>query len=220
MATNVVPIGEIRKKVTKIYELISASHHEAAHAIYALLHLMKVSSVAVFESKKLKRIHGLTYYDYPNELDTIKDADLLNAMVRAEIGVSYAGLIAEKILFRSISGCSQTPMFIIDGSASDNKAARAVIKKYDLAPPGPKRNAYKQKLMREVRGTLNEHWDAILAVSHALFSHRRLNFDDLQEVLTKKTKNKKFWKEQFKKINYFHDNKGLDDSEIRVMLSR
>lgn len=74
--------------------------------------------------------------------------------------------------------------------------------------------------MREVRGTLNEHWDAILAVSHALFSHRRLNFDDLQEVLTKKTKNKKFWKEQFKKINYFHDNKGLDDSEIRVMLSR
>jgi hypothetical protein len=221
MANGTGSIADIRKKVTKTHEFISTSYHEAGHAIYALLHLMRVSSVSVFEDKKLKRIHGNTYYDYPSDLDEIQDSELQNILVQAEVGISYAGLIAEKSLFRSISGSRQTPMFISDGSSEDNKAARLIIKKYNLAPPGAKRSAYKRKVMREVQHELHLHWDAITVVSHALFKHRKLNFDDLQELLTKKTRNKKFWKEQFRRISYFHDNKEtLDEKDLKSMLSR
>lgn len=221
MAKGTGSIAEIRKKVTKTHEFISTSYHEAGHTIYALLHLMKVTSVSVFENKKLKRVHGIAYYDYPTEFDEIQDSDLLNTLLRAEVGISYAGLIAEKTLFRSISGSRQTPMFISDGSGEDNKSAREVIKKYNLAPPGPKRTAYKQKLMREVRQELHTHWDAVTAVSHALFKRHRLSFEDLQELLTKKSRNKKFWKEQFKRINYFYDNnKVLDEKDLKSILSR
>lgn len=221
MAKGTGSIAEIRKKVTKTHEFISTSYHEAGHTIYALLHLMKVTSVNVFEDKKLKRIHGNTYYDYPSDFDDIQDPYLLNTLLRAEIGISYAGLIAEKTLFRSISGSRQTPTFISDGSQDDNKSAREVIKKYNLAPPGPKRTAYKRKLMREVQHELHTHWDAVMVVSHALFKHRRLSFDDLQELLTKKTHNRKFWKEQFKNICYFYDNsKTLDEKDLKSILSR
>jgi len=221
MAGGTGSITEIRKKVTKTHEFISTSYHEAGHAIYALLHMMHVSSVSVFEDKKLKRIHGNTYYDYPTEFDQIQDSELLNTLVQAEVGISYAGLIAEKSLFRSISGSHQTPMFISDGSSEDNKAARLLIKKYNLAPPGAKRSAYKKKIVREVRHDLHSYWDAVTAVSHALFKRRKLTFDDLQELLTKKTKNKKFWKEQFKKISYFYNNnQTLDENDLKSMLSR
>lgn len=221
MANGSGSIAEIRKKVTKTHEFISTSYHEAGHTIFALLHLMRVSSVSVFEDKKLKRVHGNTYYEYPSDLDEVQDQDLLNTLVKAEVGISYAGLIAEKSLFRSISGSKQTPTFISDGSASDNKSAREVIKKYNLAPPGPKRTAYKAKIMREVQQELHDNWDAVMVVSHALFRHRRLSFEDLQELLTKKTHNKKFWKDQFKKISHFYDNsKALDEKDLKIILSR
>jgi len=75
MAKNTGSIGEIRKKVTKTHELISTSYHEAGHVIYALLHFMLVDSVQIYEDKKLKRINGVTYYDFPIEFDTISDPD-------------------------------------------------------------------------------------------------------------------------------------------------
>jgi hypothetical protein len=211
----------ISKKIAKQFEFIMTSTHEAGHTIYALLHLMRVNSVSIFENKKIKRIHGVTYYDYTNNLEDIKDPDLLFELVRSEVGVNYAGLIAEKILFKNISGSSQTPTFISDGSSEDNRNARELFKKYDLATPGRKRAFYKRKLIREIHNELCTHWDAVTIVSHALFQRRRLSFEDLKELLTKKTKNKKFWKEQFKKVNYFYDNsENLDENDLRIILSK
>lgn len=219
MAKGTGSISEIRKKVTKTHEFISTSYHEAGHTIYALLNLMKVTSVSVYEDKKFKRIHGVTYYDSPKNIEEVQDPELQNTLVRAEIGVSYAGLIAEKSLFKSISGSQQTPMFIKDGSADDNKSAGQLIKKYNLAPPGQKRSLYKQKLMREIRHDLHIHWDAVTIVAHALFRHHRLNFDDLQTLIIKKSRNKKFWKEQFKNIEYFYDNcENLDEKDLKSIL--
>lgn len=219
MANGVGSIGEIRKKVTKTHEFISTSYHEAGHTIYALLHLMKISHVAVFENKKLKRIHGETYYDHPGDFDSIQDSDLLNALVRADVGMSYAGLIAEKTLFKSISGSSKTPSFIIDGSVEDNRGAASLITKYNLVPPGPKKVAFKKKLMREVQSELHIHWDAVTLIAHALFKHRKLQAEDVMLLLTTRSRNKKFWKEQFKKISYFYDNsKRLDEKDLKSMI--
>ena len=76
-------------------------------------------------------------------------------------------------------------------------------------------------MIREVHNDLIENWDAIMLVAHELFAHRRLNYTDLQELLTKRSKNKKYWKEQFKKINYFYENKDhLDEKDLRSILSK
>lgn len=219
MANGVGSIGEIRKKVTKTHEFISTSYHEAGHTIYALLHLMKVGSVSVFEDKKLKRIHGETYYDHPIDFDSVKDSELLASLVKSDMGMSYAGLIAEKTLFKSISGSSQTPSFIIDGSAEDNKGAAALMTKFNLEPPGPKRAAFKKKLMREVQGELHLHWEAVTLLAHALFKHRKLRGEDVATLLITRSKNRKFWKEQFKKINHFYDNSAsLDEKDLKSIL--
>lgn len=74
--------------------------------------------------------------------------------------------------------------------------------------------------MREAQNELHAHWDAVTLVAHALFRHRKLNYQNLQELLTKRSKNKKFWKEQFKKISYFYDkSKSLDEFDLKIILS-
>lgn len=191
-------IGEVRKKVTKTYELINTSFHEAGHAVYALLSLMKVSSVYIFEHKIYKRVHGFTQYE-SHDLD--ENHINFHILLEQEIGLSYAGLLAEKYHYKSISGSDQIPMFIKEGSYEDLLAIRKIIEKYNLAAPGKKRSAYKQKMARKTLSVLIKHWDAIELIAHGLFKHKRLSYDDLRELLTKKSKNKVFWKEQFKNIN-------------------
>jgi hypothetical protein len=188
-------IGEIRKKVTKIYELILASFHEAGHTIYALLCGMKVNSVYVFEHKTLKRVHGIT--DYSSWV-LEENSPIFATLLEQEIGLSYAGLIAEKHHFKTISGSDQIPMFIKEGSSDDFLSVRKLMKQYNPVPPGKKRTVYKQKIIRQTLSLLIQNWDAIDLVSHALFKHKRLSFQDLRDLLTKKSSNKKLWKEQFK----------------------
>jgi hypothetical protein len=179
---------------------------------------MQVNYVLVFENKELSRIDGLTYYNYPSQLDSIIEEDLSDLVIRYEVGINYAGLISEKILLQSISGSSKTPLFVSEGSADDNKTARGLIKKYNLANPGKQRSKYKQELLQEIRHELYEYWDDVILVSHALFAKHKLAFDDLQNLLTKRSKNKSFWKEQFKKINCLYD-PALDIKNLRFILS-
>lgn len=196
-------IGEVRKKVTKIYELITTSYHEAGHTIFALLSYMKVNSVYVFEHKMLKRIHGFTQYE-SHDLD--KDHIFFNILLEQEIGLSYAGLLAEKYHFKSISGSDQIPMFIKEGSSDDLSTIRKIIQKYNPAPSGKKRYAYKQKIARKTLSLLIKYWDAVDLIAHALFKHKKLSYQDLREILTKKSRNRKFWKEQFRVISQTFDN--------------
>ena len=208
----------ISKKIAKQFELITGAIHEASHTIYALLHYMKVESVCVFEDKKLKRIHGATYYDFPVDIELVEDQSIINCLVRSDVGMSYSGLIAEKILFKSLSGLSQTPMFIRDGSTDDNKDAREMIAKYNLAAAGQKRSAYKRKLMREVQLELTAYWNDIVLISHNLIKRRKLNYTDLQMLLTKKSINKVFWKEHFKGLNNIFNSETLDENVLRIKL--
>ena len=210
-------IVEVRKKVAKTHEMISTSHHEAGHTIYALLRYMKVESVQIFESKKSKRIDGFTHYHSP-ELSKVEDPELLEKLVHAEIGLSYAGLASEKYHFKCSSGSDQFPM-VLNGASDDIKSATGLIIKYELCPPGRKRYNYKQKIIREVLSELQDHWDAVQIVSHALFKHKKLSFDDLQRLITKKSKNKEFWKEQFKAINkFFESPENSQEHQLKTLL--
>lgn len=204
MAKNTGSIKEIRKKVTSTHECISTSYHEAGHAVFSLLCGIQVPTVYVFQNKKSKRWDGFTHYNSV-DLSCVNDLFLLNELLNIEIGIKYAGLVAEKYHFKRISGSDKFPMYWKDGSSDDTKQAAALIKKYNTVPAGRKRYAYKQKIIRQVLRELEQHWDAVTAVAHALFRKKRLYFNDLKEILIKKTSNKNFWKQQFKSIENVFD---------------
>lgn len=204
MTNSSVSTGNITKRVAKTHELISTSYHEAGHTVYGLLHLMKIETVYVFEGGK-SRIDGFTHYEYP-DFTTVQDPELFNLLLNNEICMKYAGLAAEKNSFKEISGSDKFPMVLRDGSSDDTLNAAKLIKAYNIVPPGKKRYLYKKKLVRQITQELRDNWDAVTAVAHGLFQKKKLYFFDLKDILTKKTKNKEFWKEQFKNISSIHDN--------------
>src|ERR1700722_5965099 len=110
-------IAKVRKKIAINFESILGAWHESSHAIFALIHHMRVMEVCIYEHKEAGRIYGYTNCSTLDELENITDPELLNVMLKAEIGLYYSGFIAEQHFFKSISGSSQTPMFIKDGSS-------------------------------------------------------------------------------------------------------
>lgn len=220
MANNGVgSLDQVRKKLTYTTDLISTSYHEAGHTIYGLLHFMKVSSVWVFENKKYKRVEGFTHYELPVELSEMKDSALCAEIVKAEIRLKYAGLAAEKYHFKSISGSDKYPLFLRDGSSDDNLEAVTLIKEYNLALPGKKRYNFKKKLIKETLEDLQDNWDAVTIIAHALFKKKRLSYVSLKKLLTKHTNDPEFWKQNFSILDsIFNKQNPLDEKEIKYIL--
>lgn len=217
--TNIGSINDLRKKVTQTQESISTSYHEAGHAIYGLLCSKYIESVYIFENKKTKRIDGFTHYE-SHEIKNINDSELLNNRLTVEVCLLYAGLAAEKHQFKLMSGSDKFPIFFRDGSSDDTLTASSIIRKHNLAPPGKKRYAYKKKLIKEIIKDLKDNWEAVTLVAHALFKRKKLSFLDLKTILTKKTKNRDFWKEKFKTIDQLYNNAGdLDEKTLKSILS-
>ena len=212
-------ISDVRKKVTLTHDFISTAHHEAGHAVYALLHHMMVYSVTMFQNKKNKMAEGWTHY-YSLEFDKIQDPVLKQERITAEICLSYAGLAAERYQYKLHSG-SDKFLFCLDGSRKDRKEASAIIKKYDLAPVGRPRTNYKKRMIRKASRELQEHWDAVTLIAHALFRKKRLSYDKLRVLLTTKTDNKEFWKERFKDISHYYDNEqAIEEKDFASMISK
>lgn len=213
-------IRNIRQKFARTHELIFVCYHEAGHTIYGLLHFMKVDPVYIFENKREKRIWGITHFDSILNTRGVENASLVSERLNSEICMQYAGLTAEKYHYKTISGSDKFPISLKYGSEGDTSTAAELIREHNLAPPGRKRYAYKKKLIKETLHELQDNWEAVTLVAHALFEKKKVNFADLQNILTKKTKNKSFWKEQFKMINYIFDNQEtLDEKEIKSILS-
>lgn len=220
MAGGAGTLENIRRKFARTHELIFVSYHEAGHAVYGLLHTMMIGPVYVFESKREKRIWGMTHFESILDTKDITNPDLISERLHSEICMQYAGLTAEKYHYKTMSGSDKFPMNLKYGSESDTSAAAVLIKQFNLAPPGRKRYAYKKKLIKETLCELQDNWDDVTLVAHALFNKKRLGFSELQDLLTKKSKNKSFWKEQFKTINYIFDNRdALDEKDLKIILS-
>jgi len=218
MVTEFGSIADIRRKFHKTHESLSTSYHEAGHTVYGLLHFIKIEDVSIFENKKTKRIEGFTHYN-SLDIETIIDPILFSDRLHIEISISYSGLIAEKILFKNISGSGVFPLFLKDGSQDDTSSAALLLRKYNLAPAGPKRYNYKQKLIRQVTKELQINWNAVEIVAHALFEKKKLSYLDLKQLLLRKSKNKKFWKKQFKIFDDIYDAERLDENAMKIILS-
>lgn len=191
-------INSILKKEAHNYETISVSYHEAGHTIYALLQYFKVSSVKVFLDKNIGRIVGETNYNGTN-FDDIEEDTLRYGCINSDVGISYSGIIAEKYYYKSITGDSRFPSYMYDAFL-DIKSSSGLIVKYNVAPPGKARASYKMRIIKEVSKKIEEHWGDVTLIAHALFQRKKLNFDDLQDILTKKSNDRDFWKERFKDI--------------------
>lgn len=212
-------IKEFRKKITNIHELISTAYHEAGHTIYGLLHLMKIDYICIFENRKLKRIEGLTYF-YSPSLNNFNDPVLLQNILYSEICFRYAGLTAEKYYFKKISGSDKFPLFLRDWSSDDTMCASNLIRQYNVAPPGKKRYSYKKRIISETLNTLSKYWNDVTIIAHALFDKKKLNDSEVKQLLLKKSKNKEFWKKQFKIIdNIYNNNAYIDEHSYKITLS-
>lgn len=162
---------------------------------------------------------GITNYILIEELDNITDILLFNYLMNSYICINYAGMLAEKQHFKNVSGSSKFPKILQAGCETDFKEASKIIKTYSAVMPGKKRSNYKKRLINSTLKKLNIHWDAVTLVAHALYSKKRLNFIDLKNLLTKKSKNKQFWKNQFKLINMIFKKQDIDELKIKSILS-
>ncbi len=203
------------------FQAITTAFHEAGHTIAALLSYSQVSAVAVEIDHKKKSVEdlGYTHYDPAFETEGVKDNQFQINLVLAEIFINYAGLAAEKLFYKEICGTDRLPMFVKYGSYQDRNVASFLIKKYNLAPPGKKRYGFKKKIFSQTQRTLFSYWGDVKLVAHALFQRKKLYHQDLKELLSKKSVNKKFWKEQFKKISILFDtNEELHERDIKKLM--
>ena len=215
--TNFISISQ--KKAAFTQNLISTAHHEAGHAVYGLLHLMKIDSVHVFEDEN-NCINGYTNFDF-FIADDFNSSSIANYVINSDICLRYAGLIAEKYHYKTVSGSDRFPMFLKDGSSDDTTMASNLIKKYKLAPPGQERQTLKDNLRSSILQELQQNWDDVNLIAHGLFQKKKLKYLDIKDLLTTQSKNKKFWRAQFKAMNIIYNNcELLDEKELRIILAK
>lgn len=191
------------KKQSFDYELIAMSYHEAGHAVIGLHNYLRVFNVNVMTPTK--REGNANFFVYGS--DEVDDEELGKILFVSEVQTVYAGLIAEKMYYKDICGSSKFPMHLRIGSSYDTSSASFIIRKYNLAPAGKKTNLFKKQIRYDVEQLLFEHWDAVKEIAHSLYQKKRLTFDELKYLLTRKTDHKDFWKDRFKKINFIHNEK-------------
>lgn len=200
----------IDKKQSYDYELIAQSYHESGHTVCALISYMKVFSVAVMNDRD--NGDGKTEYAFTDPA-ALTDKRLIEVQLYFELETAYAGLLAEKIYYKDICGSEQFPLHLKKGSSGDIADAHNLIKKYKLASPGIARTQFKKKIQKDTHILLLENWSDIKLVAHFLHKRKKLQFDDLKFILTRKSENKESWKERFRVIKMLND-KPLMESEI------
>lgn len=201
-------ITDTMRKLSYDHEYIATCYHEAGHTITGLLNFLRISAVGIEMSrnKQTKTADlGYTHYDCGLDFLEVKDQELAHALIMGEINISYAGLAAEKLLYKDLCGTDKIPMALKRGSVLDRDSASELIRKYELAPAGKKRHLFKKKVFSAVQKELAEYWPDVKLVAKALFKKRRLSYNDLKQILTRKSPHKIFWKNRFKDISFLVD---------------
>lgn len=201
MAAKFARPRSLSLKLAQNLRIISVSYHEAAHTIAALLYFMIVPEVAVVESRH--QVSGYTHYNVftlSTNLDEV-DKKIKDYIILSEIYLKYAGLMGESIHFEDMSGSKKLPVILKIGNEPDIQDAANLIKKYNLVEPGEKRYLFKKKLFRKITTLLKEYWSDVKLLAHALYDKRKLQYEDLKQLLTKKSERKKFWQQRFKDID-------------------
>lgn len=214
-------------KLSYDHELITTCYHEAGHTVSGLFNFMAIPTVSIdmarnYNSKTKKKLNlGETLYHLPVSYEEIKDENLYHQVAISEIHINYAGLAAEKLFYKEICGTDQLPMALKYGSYKDRDSVSDIIKEFNLAPPGRKRHLFKKKALNDCMRDLAGIWEDVRLVAHALYRMRKLYHSDLQSLLCSKSKNKKFWKKQFRAIEILQIPAiQLDEKKIKTIMTR
>lgn len=200
----------IQKKQAFDYAVIAAAYHEAGHAVCGLHNYLYVYDTFII-TNKIKEANTL-FYDYG--ANNLKDQELKKILLIFELQMFYAGLVAEKMYYKDICGSSHFPMHLRKGSWYDIASASNIIRKNGLAKPGKSSFLLKKQIKYDVENIISEHWDDIKVIAHSLYQKKRLSFDELKFILTKKTNRNEFWKERFKKITIIHKDKNSPTEDV------
>lgn len=187
------------------YDLIAMSFHESGHIVCAIYNYSSVYNANVMTPKI--RDGNTDFYSYGNNL--IEDEDLNKIMIILELQILYAGLISEKMYYKDICGSSKFPMHLKIGSSWDTQQASIIFRKNNLAPSGKRTLLLKKSIQNDVEHILSEHWDAVKMIAHSLYMKKRLTFDEIKFILTRKTQHNDFWKNKFKKIKLIHNESSM-----------
>lgn len=230
--SNDVSYNVLCEKVSQTHEFIVTCYHEAGHSIFGLLNCMRINSIKIYPTSGSGDTIFIPTYkglfeesildpisNKPLFCNTIQDTKLIEYWVRAEICLFYAGTCAERIYFKNISGLDKMPLHLQYGCNKDISEAATLCRLYNLASPGKERYALKQKMLKGTSKILNKYWNDIILISHALFDKKELLHEDIKALLCKKSKNKLFWKAQFKNIEFLSKNLGkLSLKDIKNVL--
>lgn len=209
-----------KSKLAIEFCVITTAYHESGHALMALLNHGFVHFAAVYLDKKGSHngYYGEVNYDGAANIEAVKDLELLTKLVMSDIYIYQAGLASEKLFYKEISGTDKLPYILKEGSHVDFNYVSEIIKKHNLASPGKKRYTFKKKCFRKTQRLLSQNWEDVRLLAHALIQKKKLYHDDLKELLTKKSSNKKFWKEQFKIIETLSSGIDLSEPQIKRLI--
>jgi len=185
------------------FELITTAFHEAGHTVSGFLNLMKIQSVCI--GSKMDRDSGkdLGYTNFVIAIDAryVQDMNLYKSLLMREIYVNYAGLAAEKLLYKDVCGTYNIPMILKAGSYMDRDRCAEIIADNNLAPPGKKRYSFKKRALQHSIDQLEDSWSDVKLIAQTLLKKKRLSFDQLRSLLVNKSQHKDFWKDHFKILN-------------------
>jgi ATP-dependent Zn protease len=207
-----------KARLSQEFDLITTAFHEAGHTISGLLNLMKVPFVCIDAKmdRSLNKDLGYTNFVIAADFRYVQDEGLYKELLLREIYVNYAGLAAEKLLYKDICGTYNIPMILKVGSYLDRDRCSELISTHNLAAPGRKRYAFKKRALQKSIDQLEESWSDVKLVAHILFRKKRLTHDQLKAILTKKSEHKDFWKQHFRILNKIYRNcDGMTDKDLK-----
>jgi hypothetical protein len=214
--------ASITSKQVRDYNAIATSYHEASHTIIALLNYFYVYNVNIVpKPDSYGEMNWWSWLDHMSDITTsnIDDQDLCYSIHYSHIGTLYAGLIGERLYYYNACGSDKFPMHLKQGSIYDYQDASFVIRKNKIAKPGRETLLLKKQIQKDIREILENNWEAVKVVAHQLYKKKRLGFDEIKHILTRKTENKMFWKEQFRKIKMIYSEKSnLTVSEFKKLI--
>ena len=164
-------------------------YHEAGHVISSILNLIQVNRVSVVFGSNSSGETNIKYIFAPS----LKLGNTFNCMViTSRLCMLAAGHVAEKIFYKNTYG-EDIPSCHTYGARYDEITASALIRKWDLAPPGIERKKIKELIKNKVTASLSEHWIDLSAIANMLYLKKEISHNDIRNCLLGIPNKKQFW---------------------------
>lgn len=199
---------QIKKIISKEYESILTSYHEAGHAVIGLLNYIKIDNICLFNKKD---VYGHSYFfSYKTNCSNINKKNYYKRQVQ----FYYGGMAAEQVFYNKCIGTYLLPFILKSYWQSDKTNISYIIRSKKLAKSGSNTKSFKNKILKETISNVNIFWDDIVLISQKLFKCKKIKFNKLKQILCELSANKNYWKSIFLTISKIEENNFILTNEI------